>query len=231
MAKLPKIGGVAYTRRFNLGNYEHEEYTVSAAVEETDAVTTIAQLKGAIEAAKSADAIPWPDASETIDKSGKQKTGAAKPTGKKAAPKKAAKPTDDEDETEEDEEEDLEDEEETDDDSETEESEEDEEETDGDEDEEESPAKGSKVAKKAPAKKAAGKTFKKKGTAYSRNSDLHKKLFVETIKEVMGDKFMATNSAKAKAISIKLEGADFLDADGEVTDTFKAEIKKLSKAK
>jgi type IV secretory pathway VirB10-like protein len=245
MAKVTGVTGVtvtsvSYTRRFNIGNYEHEEFSVAAVDESNNPVETIARLKGAVSAAKEAEEIPWGETKEA-PVSKRTKTASVS-NGKKRAAKAAEEA---EEETVEDVEEDLEE------DPQEEELEEAaEEETSDEEDEEVESPKGSKNSKKAPAKSASKKvsseedeedaeadeeeapkkkSFKKKGSSYSRNSDLHKKLFVEAMNETLPG-FLKKNAGRAKTVSIKMEGKDFLDAEGQILPTFKKEMVKLAKS-
>lgn len=229
MAKKIAVKGITYSRRFNLGNYEHEEYTAVAEVEGGNAVEAFGELKEIIAEAKGGDET---GASKSSSGTKKQVESASPKAGKAAAKSSAKnKPSDDEEEeTEEEELEDADDEEEVETEEDEEESEDEESEEEDEDEEEEAPAK-KKVAKKAPAKAAGKKSFKSKATTYSRNSDLHKKLFVEAVKETMGANWLKANAGRGKTVSIKLEGKNFLDSDGSVLDTFKAELKKLAKAK
>lgn len=77
---------------------------------------------------------------------------------------------------------------------------------------------------------APGKKRKVKGSPYDRMNDIHKKLVGQVF-----DSFLPTwrtdaaVKSKAVAISQKLVGEDFLDAEGTVLDTFKAKVGELSK--
>jgi hypothetical protein len=237
VAKKIEVKSITYTRRFNLGNYEHEEYTAEAAVE-GDAVAAFGELKDIIADAKGGDET---GTSKSTSAEKKQVESASKKPGKAASKSSAKnKPSDDEDEDEDDDsvgeedEEELEDAE-SDDDSEDEES--DDSDSDDDEDEEEDPKPVAKKKAVAAAKKAVAKaepkkkTFKSKASVYSRNSDLHKKLFVESVKEAMGADWLKKNAGRGKTVSIKLEGKEFIGADGQVLPSFKTELKKLAKAK
>lgn len=194
---------VKYMKRFNLGNYEHEEFHISVMVgEEETAMEAFCGLKGTVEAAHAGD----PIALEAVSKKDIEEEEMPKEKqAKKTRKKKEVKPEPEEEIEEEIEEEDSEEiEEDFVDDS------------DSDEEEvEEEPA---------PKKKAAKKT---KVTLYSRTNDLHKKIFGETLKNFF-PKWKDTPEGKAKvqAASKQLEGQPFIDNEGEITDEFIGQLRK-----
>ncbi len=165
-----RITEVKYAKKFNLGNYESEEFALTAVVEEKDNhLETLQSLKNDVHSAYSGDS-------------------------------KSAEDT----ETEEP------------DDTETEETES--EDTESEESEE-------KTKPKAKSKKP--KKFKSKAQAYDRANETHKEIFSSLLKSVAPDwKKTPESKVKAKIVSEKLEGEDFLDADGEVLPEFKASVKK-----
>lgn len=206
-----KVVEAKFTKKFNTGNYESEEYSLGAIVEEKDkAVVVLQTLKTEVNAAfsgETAEAAP-------------EKKSSVKKTIKKTEPIEV-----DEDEDEvtgqigEDEEDDDEVAVDYDD---TEAADDDEEE----EEEEEAPP----VKKKAAS--SPGKKFKKKEQVYSRTNEQHKELFSSTLRSVAPDwKKTEAGKAKAKLASQKMEGKAFLDENGEVIAEFKAEVKKLMAAK
>lgn len=132
----------------------------------------------------------------------------------------------DDDSDSEDDDNDTEDEDEDSDSDESEDEESEDDDSEDEDDEEKKPAKGK--AKKPAAKKPAAKTpRKKKPQVYDRESDTHKEIFSTVLKGVSPNwKKDAKLKAKAKSASVKLEGADFLDAEGEVLASFKQSVKK-----
>jgi hypothetical protein len=123
-------------------------------------------------------------------------------------------------------------------------------EEDGDdeaEDDEDPPGKkGKKPSKKSPPSTAGKKTgkatakpapkgkksFKKKPQSYARDNDTHKEIFSGVLKAVKPDwKKDAASKKRAKEISVKLEGDDFLDENGNVLVSFKQSVKKFMLAK
>lgn len=194
-----KATEIKFTRRYNVAQYEHEEYSVTALLEEDDdAVEGLQKLKADVAAAYGgacSSGESEPDESDT-DESSEEETG--------------------EEDT------DVEDSET---DSESDESEE--------EAEEEAPAPAAKAAKSAKAPKSTagtkgGKKFKAKPQVYDRNNETHKELFSGVLKVVAPDwKKTADSKAKAKTVSQKMVGKEFLDANGEVVAAFKTEVKKL----
>lgn len=102
------------------------------------------------------------------------------------------------------------------------------EEPEAEEEEEEEDDKGEPISvdSKGNVKKRK-KNFKKKPQTYQRN-DTHKEIFSGVLKAVAPDwKKTQESKAKAKSVSQKMEGEEFLDEEGEVLPEFKAEVKKL----
>lgn len=220
-----KINEVKYMKRANLGNYEHEEITIGAAVEEGETVgEVLTLLKSKVEAALAGKLEPV----EAIPTTGKAQsssptaTDTAKTKGKKGKPAPAPEP---EAEAETVEDDSLVDDENADD---AEGIIDDEELTEEDPTPEPAPAPAKKVAAKpapAAAKTAAKAAPKaKKMTPYDRANQLHKKLFVELL-NVQHPGWKTKAPAKAKDVSVSLSGTDFLDAEGSVVDSFKAATK------
>lgn len=197
-----RISEAKFSRRYNVGNYEHEELSLTAVVEEGEsAVDVLTQLKADIEAAHT----------------GGEATSVIEP-GKVKKSKKKVEEADEEQEQEESEEETTGGTEESDDES--------EEETD-DEAEEEETAKSSKKSS-IKGKKA----FKKKPQVYQRSNETHKEIFSGVLKVVAPKwKATAESKTAAKMVSQKMEGKPFLDESGEVLEDFKATVKRLMAGK
>jgi hypothetical protein len=217
-----KVTEVKFTRRYNTGEYEFEEYTASAIVEDSELASTVLQalkleiaktFSGEVEAAP---AVP--------KKEEKKKDG--KPKSDSRVSKRSKDVEELEEETAEQSSDSTEDEEEAEDyDSSNDESD-NESEADGDDsgEEEEKPKK-----KVAPAPK---KGFKKKPQEYSREVEAHIAAFSSVLKAVAPDwKKTPESKARAKAVSRKMIGKEFLDENGDVVASFKAEVKKLMAAK
>jgi hypothetical protein len=178
-----KQATVTFMKRYNLGNYEHEEYTISAGTEGKDPVETLLLLKGMVTIAKDSEAVsPEP---EEVVKPTKQK-GKANGKNKKEDEK---------------------------------------------EDQEEDVQEDEEVLEEEVEEAKPKKNLKKKGSTYSRESDLHKKLFVEIINEDMPDGWLKKNAGRAKTVSMKMNGMDFLDADGDVLESFKKSMIQMLKGK
>lgn len=76
------------------------------------------------------------------------------------------------------------------------------------------------------------KTFKKKPQAYARDNDTHKEIFSGILKAVAPKwKTDPKTKTRAKGASVKLEGSEFLDAEGDVLASFKSSVKKLMAVK
>ena len=89
--------------------------------------------------------------------------------------------------------------------------------------EEKAPVK--EEVKAAPPKEAKTKPGSK-DTPYSRTNDIHKKLFGEAAKEILGDwKSNAAHVNKVKAASMKLADTPMLTSEGMVSTEFKEKLK------
>lgn len=152
--------------------------------------------------------------------------------------------TDDDDDTDNEDETDSTDESEEEDDEGNDESEEDDEDGEDDDEDDKPKKKASKKsppstagnkagkAKKSEAKTPGKKKFKAKPQAYARDNDTHKEIFSGVLKAVAPNwKKDASSKKRAKDVSVKLEGAEFLDAEGNVLATFKQSVKKAMLAK
>lgn len=217
-----KITDAKFTRRFKIAEYEWEEYTLAAAIEENEtAQEVLGQLKEEVNAAFTG---------EVKEEEKPAKKGKKNGTGKQ----KRDDTSDDSDETDTEanassNDESNDDDEATDDSS----SDDDSSSSSGDEGEseetEESSGKSSgksKGGKKEDDDK--GKKFRKKPQSYNRSLEQHKEIFSGVLKSVAPDwKKTDASKAKAKDVSQKMEGKEFLDDNGEVLDSFKAEVKKL----
>lgn len=221
-----KVTEAGFTRRYKVGEYEHEEYTLKAIVEDEDgAGKVLSELKNEVHSAFASEI--------------------AAPTGKKRKPQKQENEDADDDgdssdvDEETDDVEDLEDgdgegseDDEGDDSDDSDDSDADAEEDDSDEDEGKKSKKtrstnGSKKSTNASTKKS-GKGFKKKPQVYQRTNENHKEIFSNVLKAVAPNwKKDAKSKAKGKAASQKMEGKDFLDENGVVLKEFKAAVKKL----
>lgn len=198
------MGRVSLTKRYNVAQYEHEEYSIEVEIDEkSEAVEALVELKGMIQTA--------------------YETDAAKPA-EEEKPKRGSK-------TKKDEEEDAEDEEEISEEDDAEEEgeeveENDEEDEEEEVEEEEAPKRGSKKAA-ASSKKTAKKSSRSKSTPYDRTDELHKKRFTEALHSFFPKwNKTAEGKKKAKTVSLKLNGTAFLDSEGEFSDEFIGNLRK-----
>lgn len=212
---MGRVTELKFQKRYNVAQYEHEEYSITVVCEDGEnPVEALAKMKGAVSAAKEAEEIPWSESEGAAPVDKKEEEKPAKPRGGKKPAAKKPKEEEPEEEAEEPEEPE-------------EEAEEPEEEAEEPEEEAEEPEEPEEPEEKKP--QGGKKNFRKKGAVYSRASDLHKKLFAEALSKVMGKDFLAKSPATAKKASLKLSGAEFLDSDGKVLQSFKDEMKKLCK--
>lgn len=202
-----KVTTLCYSRRYNLGEYEHEEFHVNAEIEEgDDHVEILAGLKCDIEKAHSGEA----DAGTQDAGPAKVEPKEDKPSkgkGKKSKPAPTTTPSKESQDSEDDGEEEIAEEE--------------------IEDAGEEEVAEEEVEEEKPTKKAPAKKLRKKNEVYDRDSQIHKKLFTKTVTG-MSPKWRDTPAmaAKVKKVSMALEGEEFLDADGQVLEGFKAALKK-----
>lgn len=227
------------TRRFNTGDFTFEEYTLGAIVDESESgADVLTELKKQInEAFVGEVSKPKQDDKKSTKKEEK----------KNAKPSKASivddKNSDDEDPASEDagndgesdqddEAADGEDSDNTDDSSDGSEDSAAEDEA-SDEEEVTKPAKkgGSKSDSKD-ADKKGGKKYKTKSQNYNRGIEQHKEIFSGVLRSVSPSwKQSDVLKQKAKKASETLDGTEFLDENGEVLPSFKAEVKKLMTVK
>lgn len=201
-----RITELKYAKKFNLGNYESEEFGLTAVIEDDDTQTTSSifqQLKMEVAKAYGGETADEPAPVEA------EETEAEETEVEEEAPKKRGrKPKAKAEEVEEEEAEETE----------AEEVEEEVEEEAEEEVEEEAPKKSAKAKSK----------FKKKAQVYQRSNETHKELFSNVLKSVAPDwKKTEASKAKAKSASQKMDGKEFLNEEGEVLPAFKAEVKKL----
>lgn len=227
--ELPvRVTEAKYTRRINLGNYEHEELSLTAIVEDGDtAVGVLAQLKADIVTASGGEAASGPlpppppeDAGPEAVETPEEKL--PKKSSKKSKPVPTTIPTSKpaEEEVVDDEDEEAENEDGSGDDSTPDDEEEEQTIIEEDEDDvEEEPA---------PKKKS----FKKKSQTYQRANETHKDIFSGVMTAVAPAwKKTFESKALAKKVSQKMEGVDFLDEDGGVFASFKEQVRSAMNGK
>lgn len=99
MTKVTDFKTIGYSRRYNIGNYEHEEFTVTAAIDENaDVAQEFAALKCAVWAAHAAGVSPVEATSEKEEVTTPTPTPVVeeKPAKAKRGPKKKVEPEIDE---------------------------------------------------------------------------------------------------------------------------------------
>ncbi len=198
-----KVTEVKYARKFNTGNYENEEFGVSALVEDGETPTEVlAALKAEVQAAfAGVVAEAEAEAEEEDDAEEIEET-------------EAEGNEDEEDDTEE---EDEDDSEESDDSPKT-----------GKTEKKQSKKSSTSTASDGKAGKAAtGKKFKARPQIYSRNNETHKEIFSGILRAVAPKwKDSETSRELGKATSKAMHGKDFLDEAGEVYASFKELVRK-----
>lgn len=212
-----------FTRRFNTGEYEFEEFTLSAIVEDDETGSEVLiGLKKEVTHAFAGD-VTKEEEENAKSNSSKNNDKNGKTTTKKA--KGAADEGSDDDE--------ASDNEASDDDNDSTEGDEDEAGDESDDGEEETKSsKGKAGAKSSKNAKDEGskKTFKKKPQDYNRSIEAHKEIFSGVLRSINPDwKKSEDSKKKAKKVSEAVEGEEFLDGNGEVLDSFKALVKKKMK--
>lgn len=224
-----KVSEIRYARKFNTGNYESEEYAVTAIVEEDDSAKEVfKQLKQEITAAHSGEQSGEESEEETATEDKPTRRRGSK-KGKGSNSDKGEAETETEEETEE-----VEGEEESETESGNEEEDDSQSESEESEDEEttEKPPKKSARSTGGAAAGKGKKGFKKKPQVYQRTNPRHKDVFSSVLKEVFPTwKKDDKTKAKGKMISQKMEGEEFLDENGKVLASFKQSAKKLAAKK
>ena len=218
-----KVTELKYVRRFNLGDYEHEEFAVTAQVEDGENhVGLLIGLKADVAAAHAGEASAASSQSMPSGDLGAQTEEKPAAKGKKKSSKKS-KTKDTTTPSDESEEENSETSNAQSDDEEMSNEDETSDESESDENEEEE-----QNEEKKPAKKAAGKKkFKSKAAAYDRANEIHKKLFSEQVKAI--DPKWNSSEAKKKRVqetSRKMHGEEMLDGEGKVLNSFYGALKK-----
>lgn len=236
-----KVTEAKYTRKFNLGDYESEEHSLVAQVEDGETGSEVLiSLKEEVIAAHTGEKV---ETKPVKAKQTKEKKNATKPKASVVDDED----TDDEDTTDEDagidgegdqDDEATDDQDGDDSDDSSEDSEDGEEPSEeGDDEEEQAPAKGKRAPSKAGAKSkeaspAKAKGFRKKPQAYDRNIEQHKEIFSGVLRSVAPDwKKSEITKTKAKKASEAMVGNAFLDENGEVIPEFTAKVKKLMTVK
>lgn len=222
------------TRRFNTGDYNHEEYTLGAVVDERETGTEVlVELKKQIHEAFTGEVSAVGAENPTTTKPAKKADKKEEKKNVKGKPSNTDdENTDDEDSTEEasgDEDESTlddeaavsEDGDDSDDSSET--------SDDSAEDEQEEEAKPAKSSKSSSGKEGSGKKkFKQRAQNYDRTIEQHKEIFSKLLGLVAPDwKKSDVTKARAKKTSESLAGKPFLDENGDTLESFKSEVKKL----
>lgn len=236
------INEAKLTKRYNTGDYEFEEYTLGAVVDEKESgAEVLTELKAQINNAFVGEAKPETKAEK---KSAKTEKKEEKKNGKSTNSKTSTannKASDDEDSSDED----SGDADESDSDDET----TDGEDSDGDDnssddsedgdDEDSGSTKDTKASKGKSAKsgqaeegKSGKSKFKKKPQSYNRGIEQHKEIFSGVLRSVSPDwKKSDELKVKAKKASESLENEPFLDEAGEVLESFKAMVRNHMKVK
>lgn len=225
------ISEAKLTKRFNTGDFQFEEYSLGAVVDEKESgAEVLTELKKQINEVFTGEVAVETNPPAKVGKKAEKKNGKGKP---------ASAPNDEDanhedppgedagasiEGVEDDEASDGEDGDDGDDSS-----------VDGEEDSDGAedptpPAKAGKGGKEASGK--GGKKYVKKPQDYNRSIEEHKNIFSRVLGSVSPDwKKNDVLKAKAKKASESLEGESFLDENGEVLDSFKALVRNLMKVK
>lgn len=215
---MSKVTEAKYTHRYNLGEYNYEEYTLTAVAEDRDTGSgLLLELKEEVNKAHAGEATEAETKTEKKDKTTKEKkngkrksTDSDDETESKEAAEDDASESDDEGDS-------------------------DNEASDGEagddanDSTEEGEAEGDEQEEEEQPKKVAGKKgFKKKPQHYDRKVEAHKEKLSGLLKSVSPN-WNKTDAGKAaaKSASKELEGEPFLDENGEILDSFKSKLKKL----
>jgi hypothetical protein len=211
-----KISEARYTRRYNIGNYEHEEYTLAAVVKEGETgAEALIDLKHQVAAAYVGEGSigPAPEPEEEIEQ----------PIEEEEIPVEEEIPEETEEEVEE---EDIE--EEVPEEKPKKKTKAPKKEEAEEDDYDYADQLPKELVKEAPKKKS----FKKKPQTYQRSNEAHKEIFSNVLKAVAPDwKKSFESKAQAKKVSQKMVGEEFLDEDGNVVASFTEAVRKAMKAR
>lgn len=215
-------------KRYSTGDYEFEQYELNATVDGKESgAEVLAELKKQINDAFAGNA---KKTEEPKTKKGKKANGKGKSStvsDEDESDDDSAEEADDDEVESSDDDEAADDEDGDSSDDSSEDSEEDDESESEDEEDEPKPAKG----KGNKGGKVGSKT-KPKAQNYNREVEEHKSLFSSILRSVAPQWNKSDESkAKAKKVSAAMNGKPFLDADGEVLDSFTSEVKKLMSPK
>lgn len=218
---MAKLTEAKITKRFNTGEYEFEEYTLSAEpdAKESGVKVLTALKKDILEAFVGEESTSDKKTEKKEKKNAKSRSSGSDNDDEETESEEAEES--DGDGAENDEAADAEDSDDSDGESENDGAEED--------DEKESSAKSKK---EKGAKGKGGKKYVKKPQAYNRSIEQHKEIFSGVLRSVSPDwKKSDATKAKAKKASENLEGEPFLDENGDVLESFKSAVKKMMAGK
>lgn len=208
-----KVTEAKYTRRYNTGNYEHEEFSLAAMVEDNDShIDVMLSLKADVQKAYSGEAQATQAEEQTTEESGSGRgRGKGRSKQKETAEQDIETAEESEDEIEEEIEEDGTGSEEV-----------------AEDETEEAEEEKKPKSKPGEKTKSPGKGFKKKPQVYQRSNETHKELFSKMLNSAAPNwKKSFESKAHAKKVSQKMEGVEFLDENGKVLEDFKKQALKL----
>lgn len=223
------INEAKLTKRYNTGDYEFEEYSLGAIVDDRETgVQVLKELKLQINEAFSGSAAVQEEQIETKS----SKKADKKEEKKNGKPSKGSDAKDDSNDDEDSSDEDSSSDDKGSEDDEASDSKNDDDSDDSSNDgitssdaEEEEPKPKSKAEK-------SGKKFKKKAQTYNRGIEQHKEIFSKLLGSINPSwKQSDKTKALAKSASSDMEGKEFLDENGEVVATFKVAVSKIFKPK
>lgn len=231
-----KVTEAKFTKRYRTGDYEHEEYALTAVGEEDSGAEVLMKLKSEVEQAHSGEAVATEAAAEPVKEPKNKKPKKEKKEKQNERSNDISEDEDVSDEdpaeqdsgsddegSEDDEATDSEADSDTDDNADEDASGDDEESEEGDEQEDDP-----KPAKAASKKEGTKKGLRKKPQTYNRNIEQHKEIFSGILRSIApGWNKTDAGKIKGREISSKMSNKEFLDENGEVVPEFKAEVKKL----
>ena len=202
-----KATEVKYSKRFNLGDYQHEEFSITLGMDEShNAGDALKAAKDAVHAAQSGQVDVEPKAESLPEKKSKKPKSEIAPGVKK--PKSAPK-------AEKEEEEDEEDKEEV-------------EEGYAEKDENDDEGEGEEEDSEEVEKKPKARGGKSKSASYDRSNDLHKSLVGKMLTHYFPEWRTKLKETAIQA-SKKMQGQEFLNATGSIIKTFEDDFMKLMK--
>lgn len=208
-----KATEIKYLKRFNLGDYQHEEFGVTLSIDEdANPVEALKEAKAMVHAAQEGavvkESVEETEVESLPEKKSKKPKSEMAPGVKKSKPGQKAKKEEEEDE----------------------ESEEEINEEGSEEDENDDESEGEEESEQEEVEEKPKRGSKSKSAVYDRTNDLHKNLVGKMLTHYFPE-WRTKLKETAVLTSKKMQGKEFLNKDGMILKTFEDEFVKIMKKK